>query len=84
MSVLQMVPISFGHHARATTTAGVPRPFTFLAPHNVHTLTNSSRPLSSETLMGAQTRAALRKEVNIFQRREWMLQALRVSIVICC
>ena len=78
MSVLQMVPISFGRHARPETTASVPRPFTTLTTHKPHTLTNdqgSTHPLSS---VGAHTLSALRKEVTIFKRRQHLLQALQV------
>ena len=78
MSVLQMVPISLGRHARPETTAGVPRPFTTLTSHKPHTLTNEqelTHPLSS---VGAHTLAALRKEVTIFKRRQHLLQALQV------
>ena len=77
MSVLQMVPISLGHQARAETTAGIPRPFTTLPPHNPHTLTNNS---NTQPLAGARTLSALRKEVTIFKRRENMLQTLKVKL----
>ena len=80
MSVLQMVPISFGRHARPETTAGVPRPFTTLTGHKPHTLTNEQGPTHHPLLsVGAHTLAALRKEVAIFKRRQHLLQALQVN-----
>ena len=69
-----MVPTSFGRQARAQTSAGVPRPFTSVTPH---ALKNDSHP-RPHTSVGAYTLCALRKEVTIFKRREFMLQALQV------
>lgn len=83
MSVLQMVPISLGRHARPETTAGIPRPFTTLTCHKPHTLTNEQGPPPTHPLssVGAHTLAALRKEVTIFKRRQHLLQALQVIII---
>ena len=71
LSVLQMVPISFGRCARAQTAVG-PRPFT----------TTGARQAgpAEATSFGARTVEALKREVSIFKRRERMLEALRVSV----
>ena len=75
MSVLQMVPTSFGRKVRAETAAGVPRPFTSVTSS---ALTSDNQPQSTGSLVGAHTVTALKKEVAIFKRRQHLLQALRV------
>ena len=86
MSVLQMVPISFGRCTRAKTAGPIPRPFTPLShhasqPHPTHTPTpidQQQRVGQSASSVGGHTMDALRKEVKGFKRRESLLRALRV------
>lgn len=71
LSVLQMVPISFGRCARAQTAVG-PRPFTTAGARQAGPAEASS--------FGARTVEALKREVSIFKRRERMLEALRALL----
>lgn len=88
MSVLQMVPISFGRCTRAQTAGPIPRPFTSLSHHTSQPHpTHKSTPIVQQqhvgqgaNSVGAHTMDALRKEVKRFKRRESFLRALRVMM----
>ena len=70
MSVLQMVPVSFGKCARAQTTATGVRPFTAAG----------TTPLDNGSSFSARTISALRREVDIFKRRRHMLEVMKVCV----
>ena len=83
MSVLQMVPVSFGRFSRARTASGVPRltHHTAHPSHNAHlTPSPHTHNQQSDNSVVRNTVDALHREVKIFKHRVMSLKLLKVRI----